>query len=184
MTTMLLATLALAAPPVPTWNAADVEPADPQEDVEPPATPEDAPMGPAVAPLRGAPAVFETGPDAGHGWANVEDLSFDLSGEVGRFYYVMATARGGGLVAHWRQGPIAGEDLTTTHDLEVPEELTELVALAGLVHLSLTAVTVDERDRERGRTRLAKTWVRAVGSTLVGGQPGPPVEHAPNDEVE
>jgi hypothetical protein len=73
------------------------------------------------------------------------------------------------MVAHWRQGPIAGEDLTVTHTLSVPSELPELLGEVGVAHLSLVLVVVDERDREIGRARLGKTWVEERGGVVMGG---------------
>jgi hypothetical protein len=163
-------TLALAAPPLPTWTAADhgeVTDEDLDDDTAEHADPEAerrAATGRAsFAPVRAL----------GHGWADEAALAFDLSGELGYFYYVMATARGGGLVAHWRQGPIAGEDLTRTMTLDVPEDLTGVLAEVGTAHLSLTLVKVDSRDREVGRSRLGRTWLNVVDGAVAGGAPDP-----------
>jgi len=170
--TPLLLGLALAAPPVPTWTATDREVS---EEEAPPEPPDSLPPLPQAATSARTPAVFETAPDPGHGWNDPTALTFDVSGAVGRFYYVMATARGGGLVAHWRQGPIAGEDVTRTFPLDVPVDLATPLQEVGTAHLSLVIVTVDDRDREIGRDRLGTTWIRAEGGHVVGGQSGPPV---------
>ncbi len=164
----LLLGLALAAPPVPTWTAADVEATPAGEVVAAATVPAQGATETAPAATSRARATFEAEP-RGHGWVDEEALTFDLSGAVGRFYYVMATARGGGMVAHWRQGPIAGEDLTVTHTLSVPSELPELLGEVGVAHLSLVLVVVDERDREIGRARLGKTWVEERGGVVMGG---------------
>jgi hypothetical protein len=57
--------------------------------------------------------------------------------------------------------------------LDVPEDLTGVLAEVGTAHLSLTLVKVDSRDREVGRSRLGRTWLNVVDGAVAGGAPDP-----------
>lgn len=161
---LLVTGLALAAPPIPTWTRADIESSE-SDDVE-------VRQGnaPRVEPRpTSAVVTFEEPPESGHGWADEGALSVDLTCTRGRFHYIIATLRAGGLVAHWRQGPYAGDDVSQTLDIELPPELPGLLTAAGVGRLSLVVATTTTRDEPIGRSRLATTYVRVANGVVVGG---------------
>ncbi len=161
------ASIAAATPPVPTWSAQDRE----------------IPDLPSVVDSHAEPGTEATTHGLRHwqdededevataGWANERDLVVSFSGEVGNLYYIMATARGEGLVAHWRQGPIAGENLSVDVPLLLPEELAGPMAELGSVHLSLRLAITTLDGRDLAQQPLAYTEATLEGGRPVGGAP-------------
>lgn len=158
---------AWAAPPLPTWSYGEDRFVEAREADHETLTvgDDDAVRAPTTTTVA-----FEPPVPPRHAWADEAALTFDLSEEVGRFNYVLVTARGErGLVAHWRLGPFAGEDATQTFALEWPPELSALLPTLGPVRLTLDVVVVDARDVELGRSRLGVTWAAAQDGRPVGG---------------
>lgn len=87
---------------------------------------------------------------------------------MGRVYYVVATARAGGMVAHWRQGPFMGADATVTFELELPQELPGLLATLGAASLSAVVVTTTYDDVPIGQSRLGWTRIALEEGRVVG----------------
>lgn len=130
---MWLAVLTALAqpPPLPTWTAADRETFD-EEDSDlgrvqgPPSHPAAAPTTTALQPI-----------EVPYAWADDATLSVALSGELGRRYYLTITARRGPLVAHWQQGPYAGEDQTTWIAIQAPDGLLTPLRAVGQADLTV-----------------------------------------------
>lgn len=152
MLLMFVASLSLAAPPLPVWTAADVETFDPS-DGSPNTTEVRVRMVDAVPLTR----VLDPLPPGAHDWANTEDLTVAVSGELGSLYYLVATARSGALVAHWMHGPIAGEDQTTWVTLQAPPELAGPLEEVGVAHLTVAVEATTFDGTVLHRTALSRT---------------------------
>lgn len=159
---LLLLGLAHAAPPMPDWGATD------REAVTPPVQPVDVPANPgSVAEPRGVRSFAVDEMPVG-AWADEDNLVVSFSGDVGRLYYIMGTVRGEGLVAHFRQGPIAGENLTVDVPVALPEGLDEPMAAVGTAQLSLRLSITTLDGRPLAQQPLARTQLSYRGGAFQG----------------
>lgn len=160
---ILLAQLALAVPPLPTWGAEDRQ----VPDVELPE--EAAPT--AQERVASGRRTFQPAEPSPNGWASEADLVVSIAGDVGKLYYIMGTVQGPGLVVHTRQGPIAGENLSVDVPVELPVGLHQPLTEVGSAHLSLRLAITTLDDQDLGQQGLARTQIAMEGSRPVGAAP-------------
>lgn len=141
--------LTWAGPPaLPEWDLDDREAVAIGADIAASHRPADKGRAPTVA------LVDDTPTD--HAWASVDGLELAIAGDWERRYYVVCTARAGGEVWHWRQGPYDTPDQTLIVDVLAPDDVTSAVDRVGLGHLTTYVVATDFGGHEVDRTPLPR----------------------------
>jgi len=152
---LYLASALAQPPPLSTWTASDREAI----------TDEDGDFGRVVGPPTHADAIpFATPLDPipqPHVWADDDELTVALSGDLGKLYYLELSVRGGPLVARWQQGPYAGEDQTTWLAIDTPEDLLSPLRLQGGANLSVRVHSTTFQGEHVATTGLDPTVVVA-----------------------
>ncbi len=150
-------------PPLPTWEIGDSVVAD--DEADGPRSPrERAPGGHIDA----TPTQLASADVSSHSWASVSDLEVSVSGQHNRVYYLDATGRTAGVVAHWRQGPYEIFDESVTLVLVPPDPLVASVQELGKGTLMVRVVSttldgVPFPQEVVGRTVLVPEEERIAG---------------------